>query len=176
MSNKTTAVVLVCFCLFAAMAAGVSYLLQDLPPTHEAARATMVAASSVTPPSGETPAVATHSHFGPISFATAMRGGSLVEPGVTFPAGTVEVYAAWTYQDMVDGTPFHLLWHHDDAQHQEDALAWNEDVHGTEGQAYIASLTAPDGDSLPPGNYRLVLFIGERQVQEATFEILEPEP
>ena len=70
--------------------------------------------------------------------------------------------------------PFHLSWFHDDAPHQEEALAWDEGEHGTEGQAYIASLTGPDGDSLPPGNYRLALFISEQQVQEGTFEILEP--
>jgi hypothetical protein len=175
MSNKTTAVVLVCFCLFAAMAAGVAYLLQDLPPTQEAARATMVAALPATPPPADTTPAAAHSRFGPIAFDTAVRGGTLVEPGVTFPAGTAEVYAAWAYQDMVDGTPFHLLWYHDDAQQQEEALAWDEDVHGTEGQAYIVSLAGPDGDSLPPGNYRLTLYIGDRQVQEATFEILTPE-
>ncbi len=81
----------------------------------------------------------------------------------------------WTYQDMADGTPFYLRWLHDDAPYQEETMVWNADTHGTKGQAYFASLAERDGDSLPPGNYRLVLFIGERQVQEATFEIL-PRP
>lgn len=162
MSNKTMAVVLVCFCLLAAMAAGTAYLLQDLPPTHEAARATMVAASSATRP-----------QFGPIAFCTGLREG-LVEQGATFPSGTSEVYALWTYQDMVDGTPYYLLWFQDDAQYREETLVWNADAHGDEGQTYFASLVERDGGSLPPGNYRLALFIGEDQVQEATFEILEP--
>jgi hypothetical protein len=170
MNIKTTAVVLVCFCLFAAMAAGVAYLLQDLPPTHAAARATMAAAEESTPASGR-------ARFGPITFGTAMRDGTLLDPGATFPGSTREVYATWACQDMVDGTPFHLQWYHNDAQHQEEALVWDDDIHGAAGgQAYIASLTGSESDSLPSGNYRLVLYIGERQVQEATFVILAPEP
>ena len=164
MSNKTIAVVLVCFCLFAAMAAGAAYLLQDLPPTHEAARATMVAASYANQP-----------HFGPIAFCTGLREG-LVEQGATFPSGTTEVYALWTYQDMADGTPYYLLWFHEDAQYREETLVWNTDAHGARGPAHFTSLVERDGGSLPPGNYRLALFIRDHQVQEATFEILEPEP
>mgnify|MGYP001822661733 CR=1 FL=1 len=165
MSNKTMAVVLVCFCLIAAMAAGAAYLLQDLPPTHEAARATMVAVSSAD----------AQPQFGPIAFCTGLRKGS-VEHTTTFPAGTSEVCALWAYQDMAVGTPYYLRWVHGDAPYREETLVWNADTHGAKGQAYFASLAERDGDSLPPGDYRLVLFIGERQVQEATFEILEPEP
>lgn len=175
MSNKTMAVVLVCFCLIAAMAAGAAYLLQDLPPTHEAARATMVAASSLSPQPSETQFADAQPQFGPIAFCTGLREGS-VEHSTTFPAGTTEVYALWTYQDMADGTPYYLRWLHDDAPYREETMVWNADTHGAKGQAYFTSLAERDGDSLPSGDYRLVLFIGERQVQEATFEILEPEP
>ena len=157
------------------MAAGAAFLLQDLPPTHEAARATMAAASaSATQPSATQPA-AGQPQFGPIAFCTGLRDG-LVEHSATFPAGTTEVYALWTYEDMADGTPFYLLWFHDGTQYREKTLVWNADTHGTNGQPYIASLTERDGGNLPPGNYELLLFIGKRQVQEATFEILEPEP
>ena len=170
MSHKTIAVVLACFCLFAAMAAGVAYLIQDLPPTHEAARATMAAASPDTLLLSGTPPAA-DSQFGPITFGTAVQDGKLVEPVLSFPVGTTEVYATWAYQDMTDGTPYRLLWYRNDALYQEEALAWDEAVHGTEGAAYIASLSEGDGGSLLPGSYRLVLSIGEDQVQEAAFEI-----
>jgi hypothetical protein len=176
MSNKTTAVILVCFCLFAAMAAGVAYLLQDLPPTHDAARATLAAAASAPPqPTDPQPATA-QPQFGPIAFGTGLRDGKPVENSATFPAGTAEVYAFWTYQHMADGMPFHLLWFHEDTQHREEALTWDGDAQGSSGQAYVASLAAGDSGSLPPGNYRLVLFIDEHQVQEAAFEILQPAP
>jgi hypothetical protein len=174
MSNKTMAVVLVCFCLFAVMAAGVAYLLQDLPPTHEAARATMVAVSSASPTPSATGPTGSQPQFGPISFCTGLRDGP-VERSATFPAGTTEVYALWSYQDMADGTPYYLQWYHDGDPYREETLVWNSDTHGAQGQAYVASLTG--GNSrLPHGDYRLVLFVGKRQVQEATFQILPPEP
>jgi hypothetical protein len=174
MSNKTMAIVLVCFCLFAAMAAGVAYLLQDLPPTQEAAKATMVAVSSAVPePSGTGPADS-QPRFGPIAFYTGLRDGP-VEQSTTFPAGTTEVYALWAYQGMADGTPYYLLWYHDGDPYREETLVWNSDTHGAQGQAYVAALTAGSG-GLPPGDYRLVLFIGKQEVQEATFQILQPEP
>jgi hypothetical protein len=175
MSNRTMAVVLVCFCLFAVMAASVAYLLQDLPPTHAAARATMVAASSAAPRSSGAQPITAEPQFGPIAFCSGLRDGS-VNHSATFPAGTRDVYALWSYQNMADGTPYYLQWFHEDAQFQEETLVWNVDTHGAKGQAYVASLTVGDGGSLPPGAYRLVLLIGEHQVQEATFEILEPEP
>ena len=175
MSNKAMAVVLVCFCLFAAMAAGAAYLLQDLPPTHEAARATMVAVSSTVPQPSQTRPAGTQPQFGPIAFWTGLRSGSL-EQSVAFPAGTTEVYALWAYQDMADGTPYYLLWFRNGDQYREETLVWNSDTHGANGQAFVASLTEGSGGDLPPGDYRLELFIGRRQVQEASFEILQPEP
>lgn len=114
--------------------------------------------------------------FGSITFGTGISGDRVLKPGSTFPAGTNEVYAVWSYQNMNDGMPYQMSWLLDDSPWLYESLTWDTNRYGSKGQVYVAQISEHDADGLPPGNYRLELFLGERLVQLATFVILGPPP
>jgi hypothetical protein len=114
--------------------------------------------------------------FGPIAFGTTVRGHQVSGAGYAFPQGTIEIYAAFSYENMGDGTPYRLTWFLDDTPWLDSSLTWDAARYGSEGAAYVDKISEYDSDGLPVGNYRLELFIGERQAQLATFMILEATP
>ena len=148
-----------------------------LPPSATAAVLPSVTAPATpTPPPTGTPSPTPIPHFGPMAFGTGISGDQVLNPGLTFPAGTKEVYAVWSYQNMVDGTPYEVSWILDDSPWSYESLTWDTGQHGSEGQNYAARISEHDADGLPPGNYRLELSMGERLVQAATFVVLGPTP
>jgi Tol biopolymer transport system component/S1-C subfamily serine protease len=114
--------------------------------------------------------------FGPITLGTAFSDGHIVDPRNTFPDHTQQVYAAWSYQHLVDGTPYRLRWALDGNLWSEELLHWDANLRGSSGQAYVTELHEYDADGLPPGHYRLETFIGQRQAQVGTFVILASTP
>jgi hypothetical protein len=119
-------------------------------------------------------APATIPGFGPITFSIGLHGDPTAGSAASFPAGTTEVYATWGYENMQPGTPYRLSWYRDNTPWSNQPYAWDTEQHGSHGTAYHTPIVEHDADGLPPGNYRLELFIGERQAQVATFAIEEP--
>jgi S1-C subfamily serine protease len=168
------------FGLIAAVAAIAAYLLALVVRPTAVVQGTDTAAAKptmdATPLSAGLPLSLPGPTFGPVTFATGVRGEEALNPGVTFPATTAVVYALWGYQHLTGGLPYRLSWFLDDALWLDEPLAWDEGRFGAAGSTYVAHVDGHDADGLPPGNYRLELFIADRQVQVATFQILPPTP
>ncbi len=133
---------------------------------------TMTPTATPTATPTETPLPTPIPQFGPITFGTGVGVGQ-VSP---FPAGTKEVYASWTYQGMASDTPCRLSWYLDDNLWSEVSFTWDTSQYGSDGSADFAHIGKYDADGLPPGRYRLELFIGEQRVQADTFVVLAPMP
>jgi len=114
--------------------------------------------------------------FGPITFGTGLQGERILGAGYTFPAGTAEVYAVWSYQGMASGMPYQASWFLNNNLWSDEWLTWDTSRYGSDGAACITQVAEHDADGLPPGNCRLALAIGERQVQTATFVVLGSAP
>jgi len=125
--------------------------------------------STSTPTITPTPSVTPVSQFGRIAFGTSIEA---LSASMAFSAGTEAVYALWNYQNMRDGMPWRLCWFLDDTPWSCESLNWDVRQYATSGEAYVTRIRERDG--LPPGNYRLELFVEDRQVQFATFVILAP--
>jgi S1-C subfamily serine protease len=192
MFHKKDLLILALFCLIAVAVAAAAYVVINGPSPLLTASATQPPAAPQTPvptvastgpspsPLTETPTAlptftpALVPQFGPVTFGVGVRGEDLINSGTAFPAGTTEVYASWSYRDMREGTPYRLSWHLNDRPWTYEKLAWDAGRYGSDGPAYVAQIGEHDVDGLPPGDYRLELFIDERQVQVATFVILGP--
>lgn len=137
---------------------------------------TPIPTASPSPTPTLTPSPTPVPQFGSITFGIGVSGDQVQQPGSVFPAGTQTVYAVWSYRNMHAGTPYTVAWLLDDLPWQRESLPWDADVYGTSGPCHHAQISAPRAEGLPPGNYRLELYIGLRQVQVATFSVLAPTP
>lgn len=138
---------------------------------------TPTATPTPTATSTQTPSPTPTPQFGPITFSTGGPGGETRQVSGSFPANTKEVYACWEYQNLISGTPYRARWYLDGSLWSGDELlAWDTARYGRSGMACPTHIRDYDDDGLPAGNYRLELFIDQRQVQMATFAILAPTP
>ena len=144
----------------------------DLPkPT-----ATMTPTETSTPLPEATPVPTPIPRFGSVKFGTGLNGDQVLNQGSTFPSGTKQVYALWSYENMTGGVPYHVSWLLDDSPWAYESLTWDMSRYGAEGQSCVVQISEHDADGLPPGNYRLEVLIGERLSQIATFVVLGPTP
>ena len=110
-------------------------------------------------------------YFGPITFAGGVTAaGGLVNPSMTFPPGTKQIYAVWPYRDVPDKVVYAVRWYWSGALWREETLAWNASQDGTVGTAKWVLLSDPNG--LISGEYRLELSLGGAQIQVATCVVL----
>lgn len=136
---------------------------------------TSSATPTTTPTITPVPSPTVVPHFGEVTFGTGVRGDSVLNQGDTF-VNTAVVYAVWSYRGLRDGLPYRLIWALDGDVFVEERLTWDAGRYGAEGAAYAAHISDYTTGELPPGNYRLDLFIEDRQEQLATFVILAPTP
>lgn len=132
--------------------------------------------SPATAASEATSALEDGPRFGGISFGTGVRGDGTLNPGTIFAGDTPVVYAVWEYHNLAGGTPYRLAWYRDAGLYLDEPGAWDIARHGADGAAYVAYLAGQEGGLLPPGSYRLELYLGERLAQVATFEVLALTP
>ncbi len=124
------------------------------------------------PTATSTPTLQFRAYFGPIAFAKGVTSaGGLVNPTSTFAAGTQEIYAAWDYRGMSDGTPYTAKWYWNGAIWRQESFTWTEWLDGTEGPAKRLMLS--DSNGLIGGEYRLELYVGDELVQAATCVVQE---
>jgi hypothetical protein len=95
--------------------------------------------------------------------------GKCVGESTSFPEGTTVVWAYFTYKDMKDGQKWSRVWKNDGELYDETRDAdWSDGVEGWD--AY--SMEDPDGLS---GSFTLTLYLGDKQVQEGSFEVAQSE-
>ncbi|MGQ9494261.1 MAG: trypsin-like peptidase domain-containing protein [Anaerolineae bacterium] len=143
--------------------------LPSATPTYTPT-ATNTLPPTITPTATSTPVA----WFGPIVFGIKAEGLQIQNPGTSFPASTRTVYAAWEYRNLRDGLIWKRCWYFDNTLRSCDSFTWNVKMQASSGKAFITEISDPAG--LPPGTYRLELFIEEHLVSSASFDILAPPP
>ncbi len=189
MSHKRAILTLVMVCLIADVGLLALWFLKpgSLPAFIRAATSTPrspttlvdtsapTASPTLTPTPTHTPTVTSTpvSLFGRIAFGTALSDGlELQGVATSFPARTAAVYALWDYRSLRGGLPWKMCWYFDGSQRSCESRTWDASLLAASGKALIASIAEPGG--LPPGTYRLELFIEERLVQSASFSVVAP--
>ena len=89
--------------------------------------------------------------------------GCGIEPGSSFPAGTDQLSAVFSYSGMTDGQDFGMYWLIDGERVIEDVFTW---AYG-ESDPCFPFFVHNDGDALPEGEYTLLLFTGDGLPQVA---------
>ncbi len=157
----------------------ISTVMADLlPPTATFTPSPMPTATATTTATPtQTPSPTPTPRFGPIAFGTSAQPNETQQAGQTFPPHTREIHACWDYEDLSPGTTYRARWFRDGSlQSGDELLAWDGARYGSSGRACPVHIKNYNADGLPAGTYRLELFIGERQVQSASFTILAPTP
>jgi hypothetical protein len=109
------------------------------------------------------------SEFDPIVFASGLSPELDPDPpGMSFAYGINKVYAVWACRGMYPGLEITHTWYHEGREVASGTFAWEEEKE--RGREYV-SLDYPDDAPLPPGNYRLELYVGGQLLQSGTFAI-----
>jgi hypothetical protein len=138
----------------------VSIAAQVTPPV-----ATQVAPSIVT--RVVTSVAPVQATFGPITFALNITSDhKLIEPGSRFSQGIAHLVAMFTAAGMPRGAAWRTQWYLNGRL--QEKLTGNYQWQVANNLDWIV-LTDPAG--IEPGQWELRLFIGERQVQSATFTV-----
>ena len=94
--------------------------------------------------------------LGPITFGSEVDSSDeLVDPGTTFPSGTLTLYGAVDYQGMQDGWEIGRRWSIDGDVVVDSADSWDA---GESGENYHFWINSRSG-SLPDGEYKLDLLV-----------------
>jgi hypothetical protein len=106
---------------------------------------------------------------GPIRFTTDPDGSASLQ---TFPAGVEEIWAVWDYEGMSEGDLIRRVWYQNGTVWIEREEAWDMGKYGARGTVRDVSIYDYEG-GLPPGEYRLDLFINgtQQDVNPAIFSI-----
>jgi len=119
--------------------------------------------------SEETVPTAGPASFGSITFAEGVTDDHApIRPGTRFPAGTTEVYAVYTYQNMSRGHSWAREWLLSDRVLAFKQEAWQ---FGTDSIGHC-SLTSQK--PLEPGRYTLNLYIDGQLASSSNFVVLAP--
>jgi hypothetical protein len=104
--------------------------------------------------------------FGKITIAQDVTdSGETIGAANSFPAGTTEVWAYWTYINMKSGQSWGRKWLRDGTVLVDKSEAWSSGATGWE--AY--SFSDPAG--LTAGAYQFVLTLGGKEVQRSQFTV-----
>jgi hypothetical protein len=106
---------------------------------------------------------------GPVRFTTDPNGNTSQQ---AFPAGVEEIWAVWDYEGMSEGDLIRRVWYQNGTVWIEREEAWDMGKYGARGTVRDVSIYDYEG-GLPPGEYRLDLFINgtQQDVNPATFSI-----
>jgi hypothetical protein len=88
-----------------------------------------------------------------------------VEPGTTFPADTIQVYAIFDYSGMKDGLMYDAYWYRDGQEELHKSWEWSL---GETGTSWVNIF---NDDGLTPGNYELEVYVGDRLLLNGKFII-----
>ena len=93
-----------------------------------------------------------------------------MNPSSTFPVGTSEIWAYFTYENMSDGMTWGRLWQHDgEVFYDARSEIWEDGSSG-----WVAYSITGDERNVPlSGSYSLSLYIGNNLVQSGTFSVGE---
>jgi hypothetical protein len=95
--------------------------------------------------------------FSDIEFATDLStSGRPMAPGIVFPAGSTEIYAAFEYENMPPDQEWSTIWYRDGRMLSDDSADWDADEEGT------TWVVLEDSRGLDEGVYRLELYLDER--------------
>ena len=128
---------------------------ETLPATQEMASPVATISATAEPPAaGFTPATSE-----PIFYAAYASSDSRSTVGQSaFPAGTKQVFAIWTYQNMHEGVNIKREWYLNGKPWLVREEPWDFAKYGEDG--VVRDISIFDNDlSLPPGVYRLRMYI-----------------
>ena len=118
-----------------------------------------------TPPPPATPTTVTPV-FEFITFATGVTDeGKPIDPGATFPAGTIRVYAIFDYSGMQEGMTYNAYWYLDGEETLNISGEWNLEEEGSNW------VNIYNDNGLAPGNYELELYIDDQLLLNNKFTI-----
>ncbi len=98
--------------------------------------------------------------------------GVPISPGVSFPSGTTEIWAYFTYEHMQDGMTWGRMWE-TESEIWVDGRgdSWEDGDNG-----WVAYGISEDDPSIPlNGRYWFSLYIGDEMVRQASFFVAEPQ-
>ena len=96
--------------------------------------------------------------------------GYFDNPTDDFPAGTTKVYACFDYWAMDSSLRYSLYWRVNGESFTEASRNWDQDEEGNTCW-YVWSERSGALQGLPPGNWEVVLYLGNKLAQKAEFHI-----
>lgn len=120
----------------------------------------------------EEPTPGLNKGFGEVIFCQDVTdNGEPVKPGASFPSGTQNVWAYFTYQGMSDGEAWGRVW-----ERNGEILFEARDQAWEDGESGWLAYSVFDSGEIPlGGHYTLALYIGDVAVQRASFDVTMPE-
>lgn len=108
------------------------------------------------------------SGFSDIVFGLLDGQGNVTGSGFVLPTGTT-ASARFLYRNIAIGTPWAAIWYYNgrEIQRTPDDTTWNE----ADGTAGTKTISIQDANGLPPGSYRLELYIANRLANVADFTL-----
>jgi S1-C subfamily serine protease len=104
--------------------------------------------------------------FSSIEFGTDLSAsGRPKAPGILFPAGSTEIYAAFQYENITPGVEWSTIWYRDGRMLSDDTADWYADEEGT------TWVLLEDPRGLDEGIYRLELYLEGRLAATGDFWI-----
>ncbi len=110
--------------------------------------------------------------LGALSFSASRLPSGLLGPArLMFAEGTPRIYVAVPYEHVPLTSSLEERWYRNDELWITRQWAWGERVQGPNGTLILESLTLNEG--LPPGQYRVELWLDGRPASSSLFFILE---
>ena len=141
------------------------------PPAIATETGGLSISQAVIEPSATLPAAPANPIIGPISYSAVTQDGQTLEARNSFAGKITEVHALFTYQNMVDGSPWERRWYLNDKEMAKGTGAWDKGASGT----YHLTLAA-GGNPLNGGRWKLEIRVDGQLLQEGEFIIEAPPP
>jgi hypothetical protein len=105
--------------------------------------------------------------FGSITLCEgATEDGKPIKPSNSFPAGATQVTALFMYTDLVPGQAWGRVWMKDGKEYIS-----KRDEKWDQGDKGWRTLSLTDEDGIEGGHYVLILYIGDRMLQQSAFDV-----